>query len=638
MATVVILVSTSATAQTYSVPSDWANSSNTVEAIGNGGGGNDSGDGTGGGGGAYTKATNVSLTPGGTTSFTIKAGALVNNGGDDVIFVNSSTVLAKGGSTSAGATALGGQAGSCVPAGTAFSGGTSGDATNTASSGGGGAASPGGAGKAGGSGNGSTFTCGGGGGAGGISSTTGGAASTTVGGVGGSGPTGTAGGAGGTSVANGAAGSNGSGGGGGGVNTQGGDGGGGTEWSTAGAGGGGGGSFTLGGSGGNGGLYGGGGGGGDGHGAQGVIVLTYTPSGGAAALESFPASVRALPTRINFQGAFAFGEGIFNPEIILLDKWAPSYPSRVPALQRPLTVPQLGQYSYDFGVVISEVVTLDKWAPHYPDTTSRAKGAFYVGGTFAPTLSLTEIIQADKWLPRYPDRAPKYQRPLGAFQTGAFVYGFAISTAEAVTMDKWFQQHHYVPPRKPTIYTFGAYTNVSGAIIVPGVDKWFSQQQYVPPKKKLFHTSWMVQPLVSLANANYIAVTQGVDTVAISGSSAASSGQRRGKGYNLVPEVQGNEVEHRRKLAIGVNQALSGKINVCSNVTLTPNAASTTITDQRIAVTSFIHFMPQTANASAELGNGTIYVPQVTQLKGSAVVQHANNAQTDRTYTIVILG
>lgn len=107
-------------------------------------------------------------------------------------------------------------------------------------------------------------------------------------------------------------------------------------------------------------------------------------------------------------------------------------------------------------------------------------------------------------------------------------------------------------------------------------------------------------------------------------------------GFLGVPEVGTNDVEHRRKLARGINTALQGKLNAVVAFTLTANAATSTITDARLTINSFIGFMPITAHASAEIGAGTIYVS--TRSNGTAVVTHANNAQLDRTYQLLIIG
>ena len=94
-----------------------------------------------------------------------------------------------------------------------------------------------------------------------------------------------------------------------------------------------------------------------------------------------------------------------------------------------------------------------------------------------------------------------------------------------------------------------------------------------------------------------------------------------------------------QEVATAVNQALRGKINSLDSVTLTANAASTTVADERIGASTVVLLMPQTANASAEVGAGTIYIkPSDYVLKTSYKITHANNAQTDRIFGVAILG
>lgn len=69
--------------------------------------------------------------------------------------------------------------------------------------------------------------------------------------------------------------------------------------------------------------------------------------------------------------------------------------------------------------------------------------------------------------------------------------------------------------------------------------------------------------------------------------------------------------------------------------TLTANVASTSLQDSRIGVTSFIQFMPTTANAASEIGAGTLYVS--ARAEGVATLNHANNAQADRAYTYLVI-
>lgn len=85
-----------------------------------------------------------------------------------------------------------------------------------------------------------------------------------------------------------------------------------------------------------------------------------------------------------------------------------------------------------------------------------------------------------------------------------------------------------------------------------------------------------------------------------------------------------------------INQLILGNLNNTSTVTLTENAASTTVTNSRIGANTHIEFMPTTANAAAEKAAGTMYVSERT--KGEFTITHANNAQTDRTFSYMHVG
>jgi hypothetical protein len=289
----------------WMVPADWNSAGSTIETIGAGGGGetaNEGHAGSGGGGGGYSRITNLSLTAGSGVTLRVGTGGAAGSAGGDTWFNGTafaiSSVAAKGGG--GGADDLGGAGGAATSGiGTVkYDGGSGG--TNNANpyggAGGGGAAGPNGAGAGGvGSTIGSDYGGGGGGGNGGGLSTAGSSPSGAAGGNGGAAADGTGGGSGGSGGGTaGGNGSHGSGGGGGGGNSGagGGNGGNGNEWPSAygsGGGGGGGGAFVSA-PGGTGGLYGGGGGGSGyaaggfaagGSGAQGLIVVTYTPTVGA---------------------------------------------------------------------------------------------------------------------------------------------------------------------------------------------------------------------------------------------------------------------------------------------------------------------------------------------------------------------
>ncbi|HVV39417.1 MAG TPA: DUF2341 domain-containing protein, partial [Candidatus Paceibacterota bacterium] len=299
---------------TWTVPSDWNSASNTIEVIGGGGGGAGytnqlCGPDGGGGGGGYSKISNLSLTPGASITYAVgsagagSAGCGAGSSGGDSWFNAASMagcvsagptvcVGAKGGQggQTSGVAGTGGSSASGVGT-TKYSGGSGGaGGGGSANSSGGGAAGPQGNGGAGNISASASFTTGGAGGGG-----AGGGGSGTNGSAGGT-PSGSTGGAGGNNAAGvggGAAatgGTNGGGGGGSSSATAPGNGGAGADWdATHGAGGGGGssgGNFNQVGA--NGGLYGGGGGSGGGwgssgsraggNGAQGIIVITYTPS------------------------------------------------------------------------------------------------------------------------------------------------------------------------------------------------------------------------------------------------------------------------------------------------------------------------------------------------------------------------
>lgn len=116
------------------------------------------------------------------------------------------------------------------------------------------------------------------------------------------------------------------------------------------------------------------------------------------------------------------------------------------------------------------------------------------------------------------------------------------------------------------------------------------------------------------------------------GSLADASGLKRVG----VPSSLSDQTLWLRQIANVLNNVLVGKLLATGTVTLTQNAASTSLQDPRIGVSSFIQFMPTTANAAAEIGAGTLYVSARTE--GVATLTHANNAQTDRSYTFLVIG
>ena len=85
-----------------------------------------------------------------------------------------------------------------------------------------------------------------------------------------------------------------------------------------------------------------------------------------------------------------------------------------------------------------------------------------------------------------------------------------------------------------------------------------------------------------------------------------------------------------------VNNIMRGKINATLDVTLAVSTASTTVSDARIGGSCGIYLMPLSANAAAEIGNGTIWWgPPGNQ---TVTLNHASNAQADRSFRLLIIG
>lgn len=109
-------------------------------------------------------------------------------------------------------------------------------------------------------------------------------------------------------------------------------------------------------------------------------------------------------------------------------------------------------------------------------------------------------------------------------------------------------------------------------------------------------------------------------------------------GKQAVPTSGASWKEWLLKVSYAVNDMRHGHMNTGGTFTLTANVGSSTLTDDRISVDSTVVLFPCTANAAAELGNGTIYQAESGRINGTAVFTHANNAQTDRTFRLVIIG
>lgn len=95
--------------------------------------------------------------------------------------------------------------------------------------------------------------------------------------------------------------------------------------------------------------------------------------------------------------------------------------------------------------------------------------------------------------------------------------------------------------------------------------------------------------------------------------------------------------ELRRQYEV-LQRMRKGKLECVGEFTLTASAASTVLNDVRISPQSVIVWHARTANAAAELGNGTMYILDANMGNGTATVTHANNVQADRSFRYAVIG
>lgn len=93
-----------------------------------------------------------------------------------------------------------------------------------------------------------------------------------------------------------------------------------------------------------------------------------------------------------------------------------------------------------------------------------------------------------------------------------------------------------------------------------------------------------------------------------------------------------------RRLWDALHALRLGKIEATGTITLTANAATTTLPRLGLSPQSVVHFDPVTATAAAEIYGGTMYVLAANRSNDSWVITHANNAQADRIFSYTALG
>jgi len=91
-----------------------------------------------------------------------------------------------------------------------------------------------------------------------------------------------------------------------------------------------------------------------------------------------------------------------------------------------------------------------------------------------------------------------------------------------------------------------------------------------------------------------------------------------------------------KKIVLAIQQLAAGRSNAVGTVTLATGSATTVVADKNCAVGSTPLFTPATANAAAEIGNGTMYISAVAN--GAFTIAHANSAITGRTFLYAIHG
>jgi hypothetical protein len=104
----------------------------------------------------------------------------------------------------------------------------------------------------------------------------------------------------------------------------------------------------------------------------------------------------------------------------------------------------------------------------------------------------------------------------------------------------------------------------------------------------------------------------------------------------MTAYVPGISETDLKKIVLAIQQLAAGRSNATGSVTLATGSATTTVTTANCAAGSTPILTPASANAAAEVGNGTMFISAVTN--GSFTITHANSATTGRTFLYAIVG
>lgn len=103
--------------------------------------------------------------------------------------------------------------------------------------------------------------------------------------------------------------------------------------------------------------------------------------------------------------------------------------------------------------------------------------------------------------------------------------------------------------------------------------------------------------------------------------------------YPFAPLNHSLTDNYLNKLKLTINLLMNGKMNNTGEVTLTPNASSTTVTDNLCNENSVILFTPVTSNAAQH--TQTAYIVAGDK---EFTIHHNSSANTDKTIRYVIIG
>jgi hypothetical protein len=103
----------------------------------------------------------------------------------------------------------------------------------------------------------------------------------------------------------------------------------------------------------------------------------------------------------------------------------------------------------------------------------------------------------------------------------------------------------------------------------------------------------------------------------------------------MAIQLQPGERDPKR-IVDAIIQLVQGRQNSIGDVTLRANQATTVVTFKNCSKDCRVFLEPQTANAAAALA--TTYIAPANILQGSFTINHANNAQVDKTFSFICAG